>query len=572
MVIQSSLVKLPINKINNLLKNIAFEKNELWDDIDFMNFNVEELISKKQYITVFHLFFTLSCIGGYLSMKAGEIKILRSSLIYNIAVSLISWHKDSKLEVLRDVAIKNLNKAISIESDNAEYWNSLGIISLDKNAKIAQHCFIKALSLDPKAVYVWFNLGMLYIKYFDYDLANQCFIRAQSIAPGNPESWIGQALVANYNNNEVSSRELFTHSYVLSKGINPANTLLYAVSVIENIMRDGSEERNLAAVQQLTVINYGILNYLKLYPEDTFALDLSVTIIERLYLFNKGLQYSQNLCEILEKKYEETETEEILMNYAKAKCQMSRLLLAGKEYSKAVEICEEVGSLLDTVEDLNIEVQKCMMSCFTVLGLSLYFQGEFDKSLDEFRKLLEAFPENKQIVVLISQVLYASGESEAIQAAMDELLNNIAQHGTSLIVSMTIAAISLVENWTDYIVAVKEVLDELPLDVLIKDTYKEVPKMLTMISKKLNLKKEKDSRIDKIWQRNAFLFPGDSISWSNIDKEVSLELNINASDESAMSVSQAYVHVNRLRETQRSILLSGGISEDALKSLYNLVK
>ena len=156
------------------------------------------------------------------------------------------------------------------------------------------------------------------------------------------------------------------------------------------------------------------------------------------------------------------------------------MFLAGKEYSKAQDLCEEVETLLETVSELTIDIQKCLISCFTVLGLSLYFKGEFDKSLNEFKKLLDAFPENKRIVVLISQVLYANGENDAKQAAMDELLNNIETHGTSLIVSMTIAAISLVEEWKDYIIAVKEVLDELPLETLIQDTYKEVPKLLSI--------------------------------------------------------------------------------------------
>ncbi|GAV29265.1 hypothetical protein PMKS-002747 [Pichia membranifaciens] len=571
--IQSLLSKLPISRIYQLVQGLDFNNDELLADLNIQNYNIDDLLTKQKYSTAVHLCYTLSCIAGYLCSKPGDVKNLRSSLIYNIAVSLVAWQKECKAETFTEVSIKLLNKAIALESDNADYWNCLGIVSLNKNARISQHCFIKALSLESKSPFFWFNLGMLYIKYLDYELANECFIRAQSISPASSIAWIGQALIADERGDQLASRNLFTHSYVMSKGCDPSNTLLYAVSVFSTIMNENYEERDLDATQQLTTANYGMLNYLKLYPKDAFALELNINIIERLYSYDKGVEYSKKLCTLLEAEYEEEESEKVLINYCKAKCQLSRLLLARQEYTESYSVCEDVVSLLDAASDLTMEVQKCMMSCFTVMGLALYFKQDFERSLTEFKKLLEAFPENKRIVVLISQVLYASGETDAKQAAMDELLNSIETHGTSLIVSMTIAAISLVEEWQEYIVAVKEVLDTLPLDILISDTYREVPKLLAMIGDRLRQSQEKKSegRVDKIWQRNAFLFTGDNTAWSHLDAELSLEMSINAEKMSAMEVADSYVRVGRIRETQRGILLSGGISPAGLKKLYNLL-
>lgn len=572
--IQSNISRLPFNKIYDLVSDVINEKSDLWENIDFTEFDVTELLKEKKYTTVCHFYYTLSCIGSYSCIRPGEIRLLRSSLLYNIAVSLVSWYHTSNNALYRDIAIKILNKAISLEPENADFWNCLGIISINKNAKIAQHCFIKALSIENKSPTYWFNLGILYIKYNDYELANDCFVRTQSLAAGSSIPWVGQAIINREAGNLTQSRNFFTHSYVLSKGSNPSNTLLYAVSVLDTIMSENSDDRDLDAIQQLTTINYGMMNYLKLYPNDIFALELNITIVERLYSFTKGIEFSEKLCALLENKYEENENDEILISYCRAKCQLSRLLLAKGEYTESYELCGEIGSLLESVETLTVEVQRCLLSCFTVLGLSLYFQEDFDNSLIEFKKLLDAFPENNRIVVLISQVLYASGQEEAKQAAMDELLNNIDTHGTSLIVSMTIAAISLVEDWEDYIVAVKEVLDELPLETLIKDAYREVPKLLTMIGEKINKSESVSNtgRSDKIWQRNAMLFPGDNTVWSHIDDEVSLELAVKSKHASAMAVSDAYVNVKRLREAQRGILLSGGVSTEGLHVLAALVE
>lgn len=568
--VRSSISRVPFSKVHNLVSNFMTEKDEMWELVNFEEFQIDDLMKKEKFPEVCHIYYSLSCIGGYLCTKEGAVKTLRSSLLFNIAISFISWYRDSLRERYVDTSIRLLNKCVKLEPENSEYWNCLGIVSMGKNPKVSQHCYIKAISIESKSPIYWFNLGMLYIKYGDYELAKNCFTRAQSIGATNCVPWAGHALICKKAGDIENARNLFTHSYVLSRGTNPSMTILYAISVLEEIVSEGDDERNLEAVEKLTSVNYGMINYLKLFPSDTFALELTVKIIERLYSFNSGIEYSKNLCQLYEQEYEETESERILINYCMAKCQYSRFLLAKQEYVKASEVCDDVGSLLDTISDITMQVQRCMLSCFTVFGLSLYFQGDYERSLEEFRKLVDAFPENERIVVLISQVLFASGDEAAKQEAMDELLNNIATQGTSLIVAMTIAAISLVEDLTEYIDAVKEVLDQLPLDTLIRDSHREIPKLLIMISKRITAK-QPGTRVNRTWQRNAVLFPGDISVWSHVDSEVALELSIHTKKDCAMDVSDAYAKVKRLREAQRSILLSGGVNEKALAELFSLV-
>ena len=546
--IRMSNDRLPYEKISSIFNKDIFESGELWGEFNAEDYEIPELIARGKYVELLHLFVTLSCIGGYLAGKEKGIRMLNSSLIFNLSVSFFSWFKDSKDAKYKELSIKLANKAISLEPDNSEYWNYLGILTMDKNSKISQHCFIKAISIESKSPTYWFNLGMLYIQYFDNELANECFLRCQSLAAGTSIAWIGQALINKEEGKTLESNNLFTHSYVLSKGSEPANTLLYAVSVLDSIIGEGHDERDLECVQQLTTVNYGLMNYMKLYPNDEFALELSLLVIERLYSFNKGIGYSERLCSLLEDEYENNDSEKNLIRYCKAKCQHSRILLSSKQYKVAYDVCEEIGVLIEGVEDLTLEVQQCLLSCYSVLGLSLYFQGEFDKSLVEFKKLLDAFPENENIVVLVSQVLYAFDDTETRQAALDELLAHISEHGTSLVVCMTIAAMSLSEEWSEYMEAVQEVLQQLPLETLIADTHKEVPAILSVL----------DKVGKKLWQRQAILFPGDVNVWRNLDKTVSLELAVNSKTESAVSVSEAYAASGRLRETQRALILNGG--------------
>ncbi len=65
---------------------------------------------------------------------------------------------------------------------------------------------------------VWGNLGWLYLKLDDGDLANQCFLKAQTIDPDYARAWLGQGLLAERNGDKDHAKALFAHSVTLSAG------------------------------------------------------------------------------------------------------------------------------------------------------------------------------------------------------------------------------------------------------------------------------------------------------------------------------------------------------------------
>ncbi|CAF5218904.1 unnamed protein product, partial [Rotaria magnacalcarata] len=79
---------------------------------------------------------------------------------------------------------------------------------------LAQHCFFKSLQLQRSAV-VYTNLGFLYYRHENIDLANKAFSKAQQTDPAHALAWIGQALIAekiDYN----ESIDLYRHCVDLS--------------------------------------------------------------------------------------------------------------------------------------------------------------------------------------------------------------------------------------------------------------------------------------------------------------------------------------------------------------------
>lgn len=98
---------------------------------------------------------------------------------------------------------------------NWQHWNLLGIIAMSKskntkftlacgiifvfldppNYALAQHAFIKAVTVDHNTAVAWTNLGTLYLLVDDIKLANKAFAQGQRSDPNYVNSWIGQVYI-----------------------------------------------------------------------------------------------------------------------------------------------------------------------------------------------------------------------------------------------------------------------------------------------------------------------------------------------------------------------------------------
>ncbi|KAH3666474.1 hypothetical protein OGAPHI_003470 [Ogataea philodendri] len=550
LMVESHIDKLPFDDLNSIFENNSALKTtklltEIGDSAEF------EALKDSPIKTEATCYFLIQSARIGVSITGdGAPRLLRSSTAYNLGVAYLAAFLKLEKKELQESAIKAFKNAILLENDNPEYWNSLGVASLSQNAKVAQHCFIKASSLSPRDPIPWTHLAVLYMHYGDMDLANQCFLRVQSLAPGQSSCWTGRALVEEANGNEQNASQLLTHAHVMSNGKSPLSMFLYSLSVVKSIVGTETTEENLDAVQELDVANLSILTYLKYYPNDKLALNVAILLIERVHDFSTGLQYSQQLCAILEHKHETDQSDDLVTSLATAKAQISRMYLGAQEYELAIEASEQSMELIESVDGLSDEVQKIMLSSLAVLGLSFFFKGDFDSSVEEFKKILESFPDSQRVVVLIAQVLYDYNSEDTKQAAIDELFNHIESFGSSLLVALTLASISLVEDLEEFYPAIKEELESLSLKQLIDDTSSSVPFFLDLLNQKMDTKKT------TIWQRNAILFPSDAKTWKKLNKHVHLNVCLNSKGVGADELSSAYLERGELRGIQRALLLN----------------
>lgn len=162
-------------------------------------------------------------------------------------------------------------------------------------------------------------------------------------------------------------------------------------------------------------------------------------------------------------------------------------------------------------------------------------------------------PSSQRLVILISQVLFAYGTPDTKQASLDQLFAFIEENGASLLVVLTLGAISIVDNLSEYYSAIKEELEELELPKLVGDSRKVVPQMLAELNHRI------DASCDGLfmWRRNAIMFPADYQVWKRLNNAMALDVaSLSGTKLVLMEMAEAYVQSGCLREMQRGILLS----------------
>ncbi|XP_026757687.2 tetratricopeptide repeat protein 37 [Galleria mellonella] len=166
----------------------------------------------------------------------------QQSASYDLASAYLAYYHETNKQA--DCKISFQLTLICIKENPTIWrnWNLLGKICLFiKKYDIAQHCFIKALSVTRKwsVAKIWSNLGTLYLKLKLHKLANYCFWRGQSTLPSHAQSWIGQGLIAEAIREE-EAMDLFRHASRL--GYHPESALGYADWVCRTLKKNKYKE------------------------------------------------------------------------------------------------------------------------------------------------------------------------------------------------------------------------------------------------------------------------------------------------------------------------------------------
>ncbi|CAI4037040.1 hypothetical protein SMKI_16G3390 [Saccharomyces mikatae IFO 1815] len=549
--IESKVDTLPVESLVSIFETSELSGSKEIDSID--DIKIETLLDSTidDNVSIACKFLILASKYSVSNENFSDIAgIVRASYWYNIGISELTAFITLKEPQYKNAAVFAFKKSIQLQSNASETWIGLGIATMDINFRVSQHCFIKATALEPKATDTWFNLAMLGLKKNDAEFAQQVLNKLQSLAPQDSSPWLGMALILEKQGNVIESSKLFAHSFILSNGRSKAAQFLYAKNVLENHINNGDDERDIEIVEKLTTTSIALEQFFKKSPENPFALQCALLTLERLHHYQHANELANRLIGILEKRFEKTQDERELFTFGIIKGQFARIHLGLGNFELSIENAELSQGIISESSDRNS--MKTKISNHICLGLSHFFLNEFDQTLSQFQELLSVSKDSKHLVILIAKVLYDVGESEAKEIALQELTEYITIKGADLLITLTIAAMSILDGKREDLSIILEELKALPLSSQIIDKHKDAPYLIEEITKRLHF----NDTGKQVWQRSAYFFPNNLKVWEMLNKTIQRRIASDGQNKvTAEDMSILYCETKNLRSVQRGMFL-----------------
>ncbi|XP_028313048.1 tetratricopeptide repeat protein 37 isoform X2 [Gouania willdenowi] len=246
---------------------------------------------------------------------------------YHQASSQVSCTEGDKKapSVELEKAQQCLKKAIMMDSGNHSYWNALGVVSTNKgveNFALAQHSFIKSIQAYPDSVVAWTNLGALYLKKDNLELAHEAFKTAQSLEPLYVNCWIGQALIAE-GVGSFDTMDLFRHTTELSTHMEGVKGYAYWVcSTLLDKTNRSSELYcyNIVQMNAISAAQVALSKYTERIQSDPCAFIMLGYLNEHLQLKRQAVQAYRRAVDLLQPTASKEELCFAQGSYARALC------------------------------------------------------------------------------------------------------------------------------------------------------------------------------------------------------------------------------------------------------------
>ena len=409
-------------------------------------------------------------------------------------------------------AMRCFKRAIELEAGNSEFWNALGVVTMNLSPKVSQHSFVRSLHLNETSARVWTNLGILYLVYHDHELANEAFTRAQSADPEYAQAWLGQGLLATLFGNNKESRGLFAHAFEIANSSCVPAQKHYAMAGFDHIIKVTTAPDMIDIVQPL----FALRQLHAQSPSDTTSSHLSALLAERAGDHEEAMNTLERVCTTLEEGYEQTESQELFARFAQAKADLARAQLAKGDLTEAVENAQ-TAMALSSEDDLGPAYasrrRKYRLSAHLTAGLAYHQLG----SQDSIGMLQAAYEEScfdPDVCCMLTQVLWSRKDRAA---ARELLLSCIESHPDHVGAATLLATTALIEGDSEIVEEAEKDLQATRMsDKLDVHDKMKVEKVLAAIAAERNSNRSADHENDRALAdatRGVMLAPAQPEGW-----------------------------------------------------------
>ncbi|XP_056637029.1 tetratricopeptide repeat protein 37 [Diorhabda sublineata] len=398
----------------------------------------------------------------------------------------LSVNDREKRDTLLSYATQSAQHCVSSNPKYWQHWNLLGIIAMEQippNYALAQHYFIKAVTVENNNPIAWSNLGVLYFIMGDVKLANKAFAQGQRSDPNYVNNWIGQALIAETMGVD-EAMDLFRHSVQL--GHHQEGAIGYGHWVCQTLLEAPQKtiSYSIEDMHAIPVACDAITWYTEKNSKDGCAWNMLGMLKERMKLYLGSL-------ESFKKSYElSPDTRDL------ARINYGRLLSKHEKYLQAINIYQEV--------------QEATFSSGSGLALALFKSQHYEESYSAYEQALHWLTEEQshqsELLVALASMAYMF---QGLEGAKTLLFQSIQLKPPSPWGLYATFSLGLLHK--DFELA-ELVLKELET---LKDDEKSLPHYALLLCSKL-IRQEQPDRAVKELSKLVHRHPDDASVWLNL--------------------------------------------------------
>jgi superkiller protein 3 len=368
------------------------------------------------------------------------------------------------------------------------------------------------------------------------------------------------------------SRGLFAHALEIANSSSLPAKRRFALSAFDHMLK------STAASEELTNLIQPLFALRQLHscsPSEVHFNHLSALLAERIGSYEEAAGTLETVCSEMETEYERSESNETLARFAQAKSDLARAQLAQRDFEAAKESVQTALDL-SSEEDFGLshaEVRKKLRSsAYLTAGLSHYYLGELDQSIEMFQAALTEANGEPDVLCMLAQVLWAKGGQHQREMARDKLLDCIEKRPDHVGAVTLLGVMALQDDDMDAIEAVKEDLEAMRLsDKLSAHDRIKVARVLAGVTACSAPGAKGDGNIAAAVsdaERGIMLAPGQPQAWSELATATSerfpAEMALqNASRQvppggtlQASDLSKAYAQTKKRRDAMQSIMVA----------------
>lgn len=349
------------------------------------------------------------------------------ALCYHLSAVYRDCAKLTDRDSFHNKAIAAVKLSLVHDPENGVYFNALGNLTFATDPLISQHAYVSAIETDPRSAVYWTNLGLLYLKENDAELARLALSKAQIYDPDYAPAWQALGLLSLSTEEPKVAQKAFLQASSISSQSLVSEPLAYELQMILMMKQPEADlflakmvlqspcstDRHVKVMAKANMQRLVDFQPLEVHYLQAFALLLEASN-QRSQAATHLSMRMKHLWQGMDERHRSREVASTLLTLCRCLCHENRS-------TESSEILAQLRTAFTDILDSNEEVFDISFAH----SLSVAQDDNLDGAIQELEDLADEAPSSEQasLVIALTQLLIMRGSEADLDQAQGFLMD-----------------------------------------------------------------------------------------------------------------------------------------------------